>query len=555
MPTRREFLAATLAGLAAGPSAWAATRRPPASAPPLVLRGGPIYTGVPARPRVDLLVLRDGRVAYAGGADAPRALTRGARVLDLHGSAAFPGFVDAHAHLTGIGLRELTLNLEGTASVADLVERLREFAARQPAGPIVGRGWIETHWPERRFPTRADLDAAVSGRAVFLERADGHAAVVNSAALALGGVTAATADPPGGEVLRDADGAPTGMLIDRAMGLVEAKLPAPDATLKRTALERGARLYAARGWTGLHNMSVAAEDLALLRPLARDGRIGIRVENYMDPSGADEVLERGPYDADGRVRVRGLKIYADGALGSRGAALLAPYADAPRSTGLLLLQREEALGWMQRARRVGAQVATHAIGDLGNRLTLDWIEAALAGDAADRRWRIEHAQVIAKPDLPRFAQLRVIASMQPSHAIGDLWFAPDRLGPNRLGGAYAWRSLLDTGAVIAAGSDAPVEKGDPLVEFYAAVHRHSLDGRAGSGWHLEQAVTRAEALRMLTWGPAYACGREAELGTLEVGKRADVSVFDRDLMTVAPADIPGARAVATVVDGAVLHAA
>lgn len=555
MPTRRDILAATLAGLVAGPTAITATRRPASPAPPLVLRGGPIHTGVPTRPRVELLVLRDGRVAYAGSAQAPRALLRGARVLDLHGAAAFPGFVDAHAHLTGIGLRELTLNLEGTGSVAELVVRLRAFAARQPDGPIVGRGWIETHWPERRFPTRADLDAAVADRPVFLERADGHAAVVNSAALVLGGVTSATANPTGGEVLRDAAGAPTGMLVDRAMSLVESQLPAPDAALKRTALERAGRLYAARGWTGLHNMSVAAEDLALLRALARDDRVAIRVENYMDPAGADEVLERGPYEADGRVRVRGIKIYADGALGSRGAALLAPYADAPQSTGLLLLRREEALAWMQRARRVGAQVATHAIGDLGNRLTLDWIEAALAGDAADRRWRVEHAQVIAKQDLPRFARLRVIASMQPSHAIGDLWFAPDRLGPNRLGGAYAWRSLLDTGAVIAAGSDAPVEKGDPLVEFYAAVHRRSLDGRAGADWHLEQAVTRAEALRMLTWGPAYACGREHELGTLEPGKRADVSVFDRDLMTVPPAEIPGARTVATIVDGVVLHSA
>ena len=400
----------------------------------------------------------------------------------------------------------------------------------------------------------------VAGRPVYLERADGHAGVANSAALALGGVTAATPDPVGGQVLRDAAGQPTGMLVDQAQSLVTAHMPRPEAGLLREALQRANALYLQRGWTGLHAMSASAEEARLAMALAASGDVQLRSEHYMDPASAEEVLARGPFaDPTGRVRVRGLKLYADGALGSRGAALLAPYQDATKSLGLLQMLQDEAREWMRRARRVDAQVATHAIGDRANRLVLDWYQAALAdegpGAAGRRRWRIEHAQVISPQDVPRFGQMGVIASMQPSHAIGDLYFAGARLGNLRLKGAYAWRSLLEAGAVICAGSDAPVEKGDPLIEFYAAVHRHSLDGYAGPGWGLEQAVTRAEALRMLTWAPAYASGREQELGTLEAGKRADLSVFSKDLMTVPPAEILQAKAVMTLIDGEVVYGA
>ncbi len=573
MTTRRHFLAgsvAAAASLAVGRTAGAGVKSfLTRGGPALLVMGGTIYTGAVNRPKVEAVLVLGGRVAYAGslaGARSQVQLLESAagssfRTLDLAGATAFPGFVDAHAHFVGIGLRELTLNLEGTASIAELKTRLAQFAREQPTGPITGRGWIETHWPEQRFPTRADVDAVVKDRPVYLERADGHAGVANSAALALGGVSAATADPNGGQVLRGADGKPTGMLIDRAQDLVTARLPQPDTTMKREALRRANRLYLQRGWTGLHNMSAAAEDVVLATALAAEGELKLRSEHYLDPAGADEVLARGPYaDATGRVRVRGLKLYADGALGSRGAALLAPYQDAAKSSGLLQMAKDEAQRWMKRAQQVNAQVAMHAIGDRGNRLVLDWYQELLAGDGtspakaagAARRWRIEHAQVISPQDIPRFAQLGVIASMQPSHAIGDLYFAGARLGDLRLKGAYAWRSLLDAGATICAGSDAPVEKGDPLIEFYAAVYRHSLEGFAGPSWGLDQVVTRAEALRMLTWAPAYACGREQELGSLELGKRADLSVFSKDLMTVAPAEILQAKAVMTVVDGEVV---
>ncbi|MEY4376375.1 MAG: hypothetical protein RJB26_925 [Pseudomonadota bacterium] len=572
MTTRRHFLTGSLAAATLGAShlAGAGVKRfLTRGGSALLVMGGPIYTGVANHPKVEALLVLEGRVAYAGslaGARSQVQLLESAagsafRTLDLAGAAAFPGFVDSHAHFVGIGLREMTLNLEGTASIAELKTRLAKFAAEQPAGPITGRGWIETHWPEGRFPTRQDLDAVVKDRPVYLERADGHAGVANSVALTLGGVTAGTVDPAGGQVLRDAGGQPTGMLIDRAQSLVADRMPQPDTPMKREALRRANRLYLQRGWTGLHAMSAAAEDVTLATALAGAGELKLRSEHYLDPSGAEEVLARGPYaDATGRVRVRGLKLYADGALGSRGAALLAPYADSAKSSGLLQMAKEEAQGWMRRALKVNAQVAMHAIGDRGNRLVLDWFQELLEGDGTpegkafgwDRRWRIEHAQVVSPQDIPRFAKLGVIASMQPSHAIGDLYFAGARLGPLRLKGAYAWRSLLDAGATICAGSDAPVEKGDPLIEFYAAVYRHSLDGFAGPSWGLDQVVTRAEALRMLTWAPAYACGREHELGSLQVGKMADLSVFSKDLMTVPPAEILQAKAVFTVVNGEVV---
>lgn len=545
---RRREVVSGLAALALVPSAR--------SAPDLLVSGGPIYTGVDSAPRVEALVIRASRIAFAGSLREARRLARRAQSIDLGGAAAFPGFVDAHAHFAGIGQREMTLNLEGARSLAQMLDRVAAAARERPSGPIVGRGWIETHWPERRFPTRADLDAVVADRPVYLTRADGHASVANGAALALGGVTAASVDPAGGKILRDSSGVPDGMLIDNAQSLVERKLPAPTAADMRAAVQRADTLYASRGWTGIHNMSVGSDELDALRARAAAGELAIRVDNYVDPSAAERELRNGVWaDAAGRLRIEGIKLYADGALGSRGAALFEPYSDAPDTRGLLVSVRDYVVTTLRRARDTGARVAMHAIGDRGNRLVLDWFAEALGPDLKARRWRIEHAQVLDRADIPRFAQLGVIASMQPSHAISDLYFAPARLGPQRLRGAYAWRSLLENGAVICAGSDAPVEKGDPLIEFYAATHRHSIDGFAGADWGLTEAVSRQQALRMLTWAPAYAAGRERELGTLQVGKRADVSAFSADLMTVPPPELLTARALLTVSDGRVVYRA
>lgn len=538
---RRLVLAALLA----------ATSLSTASAGDLLIHGGPIHTGVEAAPDAQAVLIRDQTILYVGDLKTARAKAAGdVRDIDLKGAAAFPGFVDAHAHLTGIGLRELTLNLDQVASVEALVAAVKAYADAHPDGAIYGRGWIETHWPEKRFPNRADLDRAAPGRIIVLERADGHASVASSAALAKAGVGRDTAAPSGGQILKGPDGEPTGMMIDHAQSLIEGVIPPPTQAVKREALVKAGALYASRGWTGLGNMSATAPDLALLTGLAADKAFHLRVDNYMDPSGADEVLAKGPYqDATGLIRVRGIKLYMDGALGSRGAALLEPYSDA-EGTGLQLTPRDKGLALMKAARAVNAQVAMHAIGDRGNRMTLDWFQDALAGDTA-ARWRIEHAQIVADTDVPRFARLGVIASMQPSHAIGDLYFAPARLGKDRLHEGYRWKDFLDAGVVLAAGSDAPVEVGDPRIEFYAAVHRHSLTGFANADWHLEEAVSRAQALKMLTLAPAYAAFADKERGTLEAGKKADVTVFSKDLMTVPPAEILTAQTVLTLVDGVV----
>ena len=528
----------------------------PAAAQDLLIHGGPIYTGDAV---VQALAVKDGKIAYAGELDSARAAAPGARDIDLKGAAAYPGFVDSHAHLAGIGFREMSLNLEGTDSVEALVARLKAWAAANPGGEVIsGAGWIETHWPEKRFPTRADLDRAAPDRPVVLSRADGHAVVVNSAMLKLAGITAQTAAPAGGQILKDAKGEPDGMLIDNAMGLVRAKVPPPSAAAQAEAVRRGARLYVSRGWTGLHDMSVSTQEVAIQQALAAQGELPIRIDNYMSQADSGPVLAQGPsQDPTGLVRVRGVKLFMDGALGSRGAALLAPYADA-EGTGLIVTPRDTIDAILAKARKSGAQMAVHAIGDRGNRVILDAYQQAFAGDLAGlkaARWRVEHAQVLAPDDLPRFAALGVVASMQPSHAIGDLYFAPARLGPERLKGAYAWESLLKSGAAVAGGSDAPVEKGDPLVEFYAAAYRHDLKGFAGPDWRLEEAVTRAQALAMLTRGSAYAVFRENDLGSLAVGRDADISVFSVDLMTAPFADIAKAHAVMTIVGGKVVYEA
>ena len=481
----------------------------------------------------------------AGSASLPRegATDRCTTVLP-NGAVILPGLTDGHAHLLGIGLREMTLNLEGTASLADLQDRVRAAAAETPRGPVIGRGWIETGWPEGRMPMAADLDAVVSNRPVILTRADGHAAVVNTAALRAAGLGADTPDPEGGRIVRDEDGAATGLLIDAAMGLVSGLQPALTQARRREALRRGAALYASRGWTGLHNMSVDAEDLAVIADLARRGQLPLRVASYVTPDALTEV--DGPEcDATGRACVVGVKLYADGALGSRGALLFEPYADEPETTGLQLIGEDAAKAIYDAAAEKDLQVTTHAIGDKGNALVLAWYRDVMPEGA---RWRVEHAQVVRPKDIPAFARQGVIASMQPSHAIGDLRFAPDRLGDARLDGAYAWASFQGTGAVVVGGSDAPVEVGDPRIELYAATKRRALDGFRAENWRAREALSRDAALRVFTRNPAYALGEEGARGRIARGMAADLSVFCGD-----PFGGPGAAtAILTVVDGEVI---
>ncbi len=529
------------------------------SAQDLLVTGGRIYTGVEAAPTAEAVVVRQGRIAYVGAlAHAP---AEGLERLDLGGATLFPGFTDGHAHLDGIGERELTLNLEGSTSVAEAMARLSDWAAAHPDEPILGRGWIETHWPEGRFLSRDDLDEAAPGRVVLLQRADGHAVTASSAALEAAGINARTIAPEGGDIARDARGRPTGFLVDAAMGLVDGLRPAEDEARRREVYRAGFRVEAAYGWTGVHFMSAPWRDVPLLEAMAEAGEAPIRVYNSVTPDGAEALIASGPRQAaDGRVVTRAIKMYADGALGSRGAALFEPYADAPGTRGLMQMTADQAMPVYEAALRGGIQVATHAIGDRGNASVAEWYAAALADvppaerkGGADVRWRIEHAQILRPSDYSYFETLPIIASMQPSHAIGDLHFAADRLGDARLDGAYAWESLVERGVIVVGGSDSPVERGDPLIEFYAAVARRDLQGFQGPDWRPQEAVSRETALKMFTLWPAYASFREDELGTIEVGKRADFTAFDVDLMTAPAADIPRGHAVLTVVDGRVVH--
>lgn len=535
---------------------------PAVAEPDLVILGGPIYTARDDQPRTEAVAVEDGLISYVGNAVWAEALIgEKTAVIDLAGKTMTPGFTDSHAHLFGIGMRELTLNLEGVKSVAGLVETVQSrVEAAQPDEVIFGRGWIETHWPEGRFPTAADLDPVSPENPLLLQRADGHAMVVNSATLAAAGIDDRTPDPDGGQILRDSAGRATGMLIDNAMELVRPLLPDPAGAARIDGLVRGAEAAQRLGWTGMHNMSVDWQDVILLERLSDAGRIKLRVYNSVDSEGEGPVrlLADGPRtSANGRIVTRAIKFYLDGALGSRGAALLEPYSDAEGS-GLLRADRRAVMPVWTAALKAGIQVNTHAIGDRGNRLLLDWYAEVFAAvpegerAIANPRWRDEHTQILHPDDIPRFAALGVIPSMQPSHAIGDLHFAPARLGPDRLAGAYAWRSLIDAGSIIAGGSDAPVEKGDPVNEFYAASIRKDMNGFTGEGWHPEQAVTRTEALKMFTAWAAYASFQESELGTIAVGKRADFTIFSADIMTAAEEELRAARAVMTIIDGEIV---
>lgn len=529
----------------------------PTQADVTIFTGGPIYTGDEENPTVEAVAVSGGAIVAVGTRDiVERGASGDVAIVDLDGAAMYPGFTDAHAHLIGIGMRELTLNLETVGSVAELVSIVAENAQGASDGQTVyGRGWIETGWPEERMPNRIDLDPVSRNNPVVLYRADGHAAVVNSAALEAAGINDATPDPDGGRIDRDQYGRATGILIDKAMGLVAGLIEAPSDAQKREAYEKGSDVYAAYGWTGLHNMSVDPADVSIMEDLSADGALDIRVYNALDRAGFDMLETSGPRASNNvKIITRTIKLYVDGALGSRGALLADPYSDAPNTSGLLLLPEGQAKAYFSRAIPAGIQIVTHAIGDRGNTLVLDWYEDTFAKnqDAGDLRWRIEHAQILDTDDIPRFAALGVIPSMQPSHAIGDLFFAPDRLGPNRLDGAYAWRALIDAGAIIAGGSDAPVERGDPLIEFYAAVARRGLDGTQTQDWRPAQAVTREEALKMFTLWPAHASFQEDLLGTIEPGKRADFTVFSKDIMTVPEDEILSAKPVMTVIDGEIV---
>lgn len=530
-----------------------------------VFTGGNIYTVSEKQPRAEAIAVKGGKIVFVGTTAGAKAhIGSGTRVIELNGATVVPGLTDSHYHLMGVGLREVNLNLEGTTTLESFLAKVKERVDKTAPGKwVTGRGWIETFWKPQAFPTRQDLDRISPNNPVLLTRADGHASVANTAALKVAGIEKTTADPFGGEILRDkATGEATGMLIDAAQGIVRRHVPGMTEADRSDALRLGIQRTLSLGWTQVHTAGGSFADAELYKKALANERAKLRI--YHVPHGPGESANRLIREGaavgshDGKFTMRGIKVVLDGALGSRGAALLEKYSDED-TTGLLTAKPEEVRPMLIGALRNGLQVQTHAIGDRANRIILDLYEEAFKAvppeqrKIKDPRWRVEHAQIVTDEDIARFKKLNVIASMQPSHAIGDLFFAPSRLGQKRLAGAYAWQKFLRSGTIIAGGSDAPVERGEPMIEFYAAVARKSLTGESGPGWHPEQAVSRQEALKMFTIWPAYAAFEEDLRGSIEVGKYADLTVLSADIMTIRESDILKTKCVMTVVGGEIAY--
>src|SRR3989441_3395627 len=531
----------------------------------LVFKNGNIYTANERQPRAEAIAVKGDRIIFVGSnRDAQKYVGKTTRIIDLNGKTMLPGMTDAHHHLSGVGFREMTLNLEGIDSLQKFLAKVRERVdQKRPGEWVTGRGWIETFWKPPVFPTRWDLDKIAPRNPVFLDRADGHGAIANSAALKIAGVDRNTQNPFGGEVSKDKNGEPNGMLLDAAQDLIQRHIPATTVAEAERAIILGVNRDIQLGWTQVQDPGGSYAEVALMEKLYGEGKIKLRIYKALSAPGreADRLFSDGPIlgKYGNRLTVRTLKLYADGSLGSRSAALLEPYSDKPDTSGFLTIKEEDLQPLLAAALRKGIQIETHAIGDRGNRFILDQYEKAM--NAVPRaewriqkpRWRIEHSQIVNPADIPRFAKLGVIPSMQPSHAIGDLHFAPSRLGINRLAGAYAWTSFIKSGSIIPGGSDAPVERGEPMIEFYAAVARKDLKGFSGEGWHPEEAVTREQALKMFTVWPAYAAFEEALRGSIEIGKLADFTVLSADIMKIPEMEILKTRCVMTVIGGEIVY--
>ncbi len=540
----------------------------PAAAEVKVLVADTIHTGDPAQPVAGALAwdTGDGRLLAVGAADAVLQMYPQAPRIDAGSATVVPGLIDAHAHLMYLGYTLMQADLIGARSKEEVIDRLRIFAADLPPGAwLRGNGWDQNLWPDKAFPTAADLDAAFPDIPVWLDRVDGHAGWANSAALrvvaAAKGARALQGEwqPEGGRIVRDGKRQPTGVFVDGAMHLVTDAIPALDDAGRERALALALDKAVSNGLTGVHDMGVSREDLALMKRFAEQGRLPLRIDAYADGNGEalQDLCNGGMYrHAGGRLQMQGVKLFMDGALGSRGAAMLADYNDDPHNRGLLVTSPADFETAVRKADGCKVQVATHAIGDRGNRIALDTYEKVLgARKGEDHRWRIEHAQVVALDDIPRFAALGVIASMQPTHATSDMGWAEQRVGPERVKGAYAWQRYLHSGARLALGSDFPVEQVDPRLGLYAAVTRQDRDGQPPGGWQPEQRLSAAEALRGFTSDAAWAGHDEQQVGRLQRGLRADFVIVDRDPLSVPADQLDDLKVLSTWVDGAPVYQA
>ncbi|MGH2901357.1 MAG: amidohydrolase, partial [Solirubrobacteraceae bacterium] len=474
------------------------------------------WTMDPQKPRAEAAAWKGDRILAVGDAATVRALAGpSTRVIDLHGRSATPGLVDAHCHLYGLGTDLENVSLRDLPSEEAAVGKMAEAAKARPAGQwLLGRGWDQNKWPGQQFPTKKRLDAAVGDRPVVLTRIDGHAIWVNSVALREAGITKATPDPDGGKILRDAAGEPTGVLIDNAEGLVFRKQPEPSPELRAQRLQAAAKVAIAEGLTGVHDMGIEEATADAYRKLAEAHQLPIRFYAYLTAPDKIERYATPPLPPTGRFAMRGVKLYADGALGSRGARLYAPYTDDPKNQGLWRTSPDAMKRAVDAAVAGGWGVAIHAIGDAGVGAVIDAFAAAEAAHPGDHRLRIEHTQVIALKDVPRMAAAHAIASMQPTHATSDMPWAEARLGPERVKGAYAWRTMLENHIPFAAGSDFPVEQVSPILGLYSAVTRQDGKGMPAGGWYPAQRMTLEEAVAAFTRGAAYAEFAEDARGML-----------------------------------------
>ena len=528
----------------------------------MILQNGTIYTANDAQWTAAAVAIKGDEIIFVGSvADAQNFIGENTNIFDLGGDTVFPGLTDAHTHIKWVGQRELGLNLQNIDDLGETVEAIRLYAENIAEGDwITGKGWIEQKWADQRFLNKSDVDYFSKNKPLVVTRGGEHSILANSKAMEIAGITRDTPDPAGGSILKDENGEPSGMFIDNAMALIRNHIPAPTREEEKKSLQAGLDFMSGMGWTQVQEAGGDYADVELLKEIHAEGKLKTRLYYFMlsGEEGA-KLLERGAeYSEDNMLDIAGIKYFGDGGLGSRGAALLEPYDDE-NTSGLVLIDGDKALDVYIEALKKGIQIETHAIGDYTNRFVLDLYEEAFkAVPEAERvnenpRWRIEHAQIIHPDDQIRYKELGIIAAVEASTVKADLYFAPARIGSERLKTAYLWKTLIDQGIHVTAGTDAPVEVGDPRVEFFSLVARTDFNGFYTDDWNIDEKVDHKTALKMMTINAAYAAFQEDIRGSIEVGKKADFSIFDKDWMTIEPSEIMDSEAVMTIVGGRVTY--